>query len=207
MLSVGDLLKKTRIQKGLTFREIEKQLKVREKFLTAIEQNNWSVFTSKIYIAGIIRNYARILELDENKMLAFFRRDFENIEDVNFKKRIKNNYFKSESKRIIRLLIIAIIFFFIVYFAYQLKLYLSPPSVILLQPKNTVFKIEDKIHIVGQTDKDAVITIFGERVYQDKNGIFVYDYPIKSGKNELDIEVIGANGKKTEVKKIFIKSF
>jgi len=98
------------------------------------------------------------------------------------------------------------VLFFGVYFGYQLKLYFSPPNLIILAPQKTTFVIENNIKVVGKTDKEAAVTIFGERVYQDKNGVFVYNFPLKIGTNELVIEIVGANGKKNTIKKIYIKS-
>ena len=81
MLSVGEILKKQRKKKGLTLLEVEKKIKVRLKFLKAIEDNNWS-FSSKVYISGIIKNYAQFLDLDKDKVLAFFRRDYEKNDEM-----------------------------------------------------------------------------------------------------------------------------
>ena len=74
-----------------------------------------------------------------------------------------------------------------------------------MEPKQAVFKRTEKIKIVGKTEKEAAVTIFGERVYQSKEGIFEYDYPLKEGKNILIIEIIGANGKKTTLRKEFTR--
>ena len=45
MLSVGKILHQERIKKGYPLSLIEKQIKVREKFLHAIEQDNWKSFS------------------------------------------------------------------------------------------------------------------------------------------------------------------
>ncbi|MBI4009457.1 helix-turn-helix domain-containing protein, partial [Candidatus Roizmanbacteria bacterium] len=64
MLSVGEILKKHREKLGIKLSEVEKQIRIREKFLRAIEENDWNIFTSKIYISGIIKNYSQYLGLD-----------------------------------------------------------------------------------------------------------------------------------------------
>ncbi len=205
MLSVGEILKKTREKKGLTLDKVEKQLRIREKFLKAIESDNWSFFNSKIYIEGIIKNYSKILDLDSNKMTAFFRREYEVRDEVKFKRRVSSSYLTPETKKIAFLGLFLVIFLFLLYFGYQVKLYLSPPSLSIIEPKNAMFKRIDKIKIVGKTDKEAAITIFGERIYTDKEGFFSYSFPLRPGKNELMIELVGANGKKTIIKKEFIR--
>lgn len=205
MLSVGEILKKTREQKGLTLLQIEKEIKIRTKFLQAVEENNWNVFTSKIYVTGMIKNYAQFLGLDETKMLAFFRREYERTEEIRFKKRIASSYLTPQTKKIATIGLIFLFAVFGVYFGYQIKQYLTPPVVMITSPIEGKTGNKEKITIHGKTEKEAVITIFGERVYQNKNGEFIYDFPLKEGKNELIIEVTGANGKKTILKKMFTR--
>lgn len=206
MLTVGEILRNTREKQNIKLSDVEKQIRVRIKFLDAIENNNWNFFSSKIYITGIIKNYSEYLGLDSKRVLAFFRRDYERKEDVKFKTRISSRYLTPETRRIVLIIITLIILFFALYFGYQLKQFFSPPTLTVLSPQVNTFTIEDRIKVVGKTDKDAAITIFGERVYQDKYGVFTYYFPLKNGKNELTIEIVGANGKKTVVKKTFIKN-
>lgn len=205
MLTVGKILRRERKKKGISLTEVEKELKVRKKFLQAVEENNWDRFPSKIYIIGIIRNYARYLNLDPERIVAFFRRDYERKESLGFKRRISSHYLKSDAKKLIAIAIGLVFFVFFIYFGYQLKLYLSPPKVVLLSPKKTRFRVEKKLTIVGKADKESEISIFGEKIYPNDQGIFKYNFPLKEGKNELVIKVIGANGKKTVLKKVFYK--
>lgn len=205
MLSVGTILKKEREKKGLLLIDIEKQIKVREKYLKAIEEENWSYFSSKIYITGILKNYSRVLNLDHKKVLAFFRRDYERKEEVKFKRIVSSKYFTSETKVFFKFGLIILSLFFIVYFIFQLKMYFSPPDFTLLTPSAKNFTIEKSIKITGKTNKDTNVTIFGERIYQNKEGIFTYEYSINEGGNRLIINLIGANGKKAVVEKTFIK--
>lgn len=206
MLSVGKLLKDARERKKLSLRDVEKRIKVREQFIRALEEDRWNTFTSRIYVTGILKNYARFLELDERKILAFFRREYERIEEIKFKEKVSNSYLSSDSKKTI---IAGFIFAFVLligYFSYQLFQFLKPPSIQILSPQVSVFKRERTIKIIGKTDKEAVITIMGERIYQNKEGVFEYVMPLKEKENPLSIEVIGANGKKTVLEKKFIKT-
>lgn len=206
MLTVGEILKKQREKLSITLPEVEKNIKVREKFLSAIENNDWELFTSKIYVTGIIKNYSRYLGLDSNRTTAFFNRDYEKKETVKFKRKVSSNYLTSETKKVVISALIIIFIFFFGYFAYQLKQYFSPPAVKILSPTTNIFRNEDRVKVTGKTEKDAAVTIFGDRIYQNKEGVFEYDFPLKKGKNELIIEVIGANGKKTVIKKEYLRN-
>ena len=59
MLSVGTIFSRERQRRGFSLKQVEKQTRIREKFLEAIEKNDWSLFSSKIYITGLIKNYSK----------------------------------------------------------------------------------------------------------------------------------------------------
>jgi cytoskeletal protein RodZ len=205
MFSVGSILKNEREKRGLLLTDIEKQIKIREKYLSAIEEENWDFFSSKIYIVGILKNYSRILNLDPKKVLAFFRRDYERKDEVRFKKKVTSSYLTSETKKYLKVGLILITIFFVLYFVFQLKTFFSPPAFKLITPQKTNFSVEKAIKISAKTDKDTIVTISGERVYLNKDGVFEYDYPLKEGENKLSINLVGANGKKTTIEKTFYK--
>ncbi|MCL4374348.1 helix-turn-helix domain-containing protein [Patescibacteria group bacterium] len=205
MLSVGKLLQTERLRQHYTLADVEKAVKVRSKFIEAIEKEQWQWFSSKIYITGIIKNYARFLGLDGKRILAFFRREYEKNEEVGFKKKVATRYLTPETKRAASIGLAALLLTFFLYFAFQLKTYLSPPQVTIMAPQQQVFHRENRIKIVGKTETDAIVTISGERVYQNQSGVFEYNLPLAPGKNTLQIQVVGANGKTTVIKRDYVK--
>jgi len=205
MLTAGEILKNQRLKKNLSLTDISKQIKIKEKYISALENNNWNFFESKVYIEGLIKTYSRFLGLNYKKVLPFFYRDYEDNEVVSFRKRISDKYFTPQVKKFFQTLVFISIFIFFGYFIYQIKIFLTPPKIVLLSPKTDTFYNENLIKIVGKTEKETSINIFGEKVYPNQDGIFEYNFPLKKGQNELIIELVGANGKKTVFKKIFYK--
>lgn len=205
MLTIGEILIRERKDRNLTLEEIEKKTKIRKKNLEAIESNNWKKFPSKTYIIGVIKSYAKFLNLDEDKLIAFFRRQYEKKEEIRFKERVSKTYFTPQTKKLLKISIFFILLVFSLYFGYQLIVYFSPPKVEILSPKESVFKREERIKLIGKTEKEAIVNINGERVYQNKDNTFETIIPLINPKNEVIIEVTGANGRKTIIKKIFEK--
>ena len=76
MRTAGEILSGKRNQLGLSLDQIEKDTKIRKKYLEAIEKNNYSFFSESTTVKGFIRNYALILEIPPENILAIFRRDF-----------------------------------------------------------------------------------------------------------------------------------
>jgi cytoskeletal protein RodZ len=204
MLSVGDILRQEREKQGLTLQQVEKTTKMRAKFLHAIETNDWDFFESKVYISGVIKSYAKFLGLDPKKTSAYFRRDYEKKEVVKFQKRIEPSNFQAQPKRIIIGIFVSVFLLFFAYFGYQLKIYFTPPKIAIVAPTKNIFRNVDRIKIEGKTEKEAGITIFGDKVFPNREGEFVYDFPLKKGKNQITIEVTGANGRKSTITKEYI---
>lgn len=204
MISVGEILKEQRLKKQLTLEQVEKDLRIRKKYLEKIENNNWD-FTSKTYLTGILKNYARYLELDEKKIFAFFRREYAKVEEVEFKKRVSSTLLSSDTNKLIKIISFLIGIIFLIYFGFQIYNYFSPPRIEIISPKTNYFTKEKVVRIKGKTKNESQVFINENEVYLDKNGFFSFNFPLEKEKNELKIKVIGPNGKKTVLEKIFYR--
>lgn len=67
--TIGYKLKKAREKKGYSLEDIQNITKLRMKYIKAIEENDFSVFSGDIYAKGSIRNYAKIVGLDPGELL------------------------------------------------------------------------------------------------------------------------------------------
>lgn len=204
MLTVGNLLKNEREKAGYTFQQIEKATKIRSKNLEAIEQSDWDQFSSHTYIMGMVRSYGKFLKINEDKLLAVFRREYEQKDEIKSQSNIQKKFIP-HAQRTFRLIVIIVIISLVSYFGYQLKLFFSPPHVTIINPTQTVFKNEKKVELVGKTEKESIVMVNGERVYQNKENVFRIFIPLANPENKVVIEVVGANGKKTVLKRIFKK--
>ena len=201
--NIGSLLKKEREKRKIPLEEIEKATRIRLKNLIAIEKEDWDQFPSRTYIQGIIKRYGAFLELDEQKLIAYFRRDYERHESIKFKQRTVKKQFTPQKKRLVQLAVALVILSFTGFFGYQVYLYMRPPTLTVLEPTATTFKRKDKVTLKGQAPAETVITVNGQEAFLDDNNIFEADIPLVNDKNPVIIVAIGANGKKTVIKKVF----
>jgi len=65
MKDIGNFLKERREAKGISLIEVEKDLKIRKKYLQALEDGNLSIIPGKAYIVGYLRNYSKYLGIEE----------------------------------------------------------------------------------------------------------------------------------------------
>lgn len=70
MQSIGERLEEARKQKGISLREAAEATKIRSDFLGYIEQNQMDFELPEIYKRGFLKNYARYLKLDVDKIMT-----------------------------------------------------------------------------------------------------------------------------------------
>lgn len=70
MESVGERLEEARKRKGISLREAAEATKIRSDFLGCIETNKTDFDLPEIYKRGFLKNYARYLKLDVEKIMT-----------------------------------------------------------------------------------------------------------------------------------------
>lgn len=203
--NIGSLLKNERKKQGISLEDVEKETKIRKKNLIAIEAEDWSEFPSRTYIQGIIKRYGAHLDMDQEKLAAYFRREYEKHESLKFKQKAVKNEFTPFKKRLVHITVALLVLIFSGFFGYQVYLFLKPPEVIITAPTQDSFKRTDRITLQGTAPKESIITVNGKEVFLDDNNIFKTDIALTEKRNVVTIEAIGANGKKTVIEKVYTK--
>jgi len=72
-LLIGEILKQAREDQGLSLDEISLATKIKEKYLAAIEADNWAVLPSTVQQKGFTRSYAAFLGLDPAPLIKQLR--------------------------------------------------------------------------------------------------------------------------------------
>ena len=65
--SIGQVLKAARLAQVMSAQDIARQLRLSEKQIEAIEQDDHSKFPNQIFLRGFIRNYAKLVREDTKK--------------------------------------------------------------------------------------------------------------------------------------------
>jgi cytoskeletal protein RodZ len=72
-MALGRYLRESREAKELTLEEAETTLRIRRRILEAFEAGDFNIpEASSVQVRGFIRNYARFLGLDEDRMVAYY---------------------------------------------------------------------------------------------------------------------------------------
>ena len=68
--SAGTLLRAARESAGLSVAAVSQQLKLAPRQVTALEDGDWANLPGRTFVRGFVRNYARLLRLDPDAVLA-----------------------------------------------------------------------------------------------------------------------------------------
>jgi cytoskeleton protein RodZ len=72
-LSLGDRLRSGRRARALSLEQAAQALHLEESLLAALEEERFAVVGAPVFVRGHLRNYARLLGLDEDAILAAYR--------------------------------------------------------------------------------------------------------------------------------------
>jgi len=73
MAKIGSRIQETRLRKGLTLDRIADDTNISLRFLSKIENDDFTGFPGEPYVVGFIRNYADYLGMDPESMIALYR--------------------------------------------------------------------------------------------------------------------------------------
>jgi Helix-turn-helix domain len=78
---VGHALREARIRRGIELSEVQQITKIRTRYLRAMEEERWELLPGAPYARGFLSTYARFLGLDEETLVAEYRRATERVEE------------------------------------------------------------------------------------------------------------------------------
>jgi len=102
MKDIGNFLRERREARGISLIEVEKDLKIRKKYLQALEEGNIDTMPCKTYLIGYLRNYSKYLGIDKENINQIIQ-TYNNLEKkkINLEEtKKKNTYLKRKDKSV-----------------------------------------------------------------------------------------------------------
>ena len=109
-LPLGDVLKNTREEKGVELATVAESLCIRESFLSALEEGDYSAFPALVYGAGFLRSYASYLGLDADQMTKKFHHETAHLKETPAEPHTVKDKNVVPSKRFLMTLLLLILF-------------------------------------------------------------------------------------------------
>ena len=200
MQSTSEILKKRRTELGLSIEEVSSKLKIQKKYIYALEEGDSSVYDSMVIARGFLIKYCRLLGIDSDKTVAFWRRDF-NIKSE--KKPREKNFFDKFyfTPRVFMFLIFFLFTFFIILFSsYQYYIVKKPPSLKIYEPKDGLNTDLSYVVIKGKASNNADVFLNNKKLKLSDSGDFSEKVYLVGGFNKFFIKAVSPYG--TEQNKI-----
>jgi len=206
MKTVGEILKKARLEKEFSLEQVENATKIRKEFLRALEEDNFSELPSYASARGFLKNYAEFLDLSPAAILAIFRRDFGKDKQIPvpnkevFEKKIK------WTPRLTLAVLVVIFFlglsFYLIYQYFSLE---KPPFLEVIFPPEGKQVFEEAIEISGRTQADALVTINDVPVLISPKGEFRYQFDLFPGENKIIVIAKNRMNKQTRIERTIFR--
>lgn len=215
------MLRDRRIELGLGYENIIAELKIQQKFLEALENNEFDIFSSKGQMKGFTKNYAEMLGLNTETALALLKRDSAKDTSNRIVKtdlslnrqsrsthqidKQKNILFNSKSiKILLSIFVIAIILLFVYWIVARTFqkpfLKITSPFEIEGDFKGKLEYSDRSISIDGYTEQGSIVTVNDLRI--SLNGAYEFKTPVLplgGEENVISIKAQNAIGSTTEI--------
>jgi len=191
MITVGEVLKKQRELLNKTLDEVSLDTKIQLRFLKYIEANTFDRFDSDVYAQGFIKIYTNYLNLNEDRILAIYRRSMPAQQPNKGRARetIKSRKIKLPvTPRLLAILIsVSFLLGVLFYIGYQIYQFQSPPNISISTPTNESTVEDEIITIEGTTDKNSSLLINDSPIEISEDGSFKTDISLNIGINLITI--------------------
>jgi len=202
MKTVGSILKTAREEKALSLDRVKKATKIHPRFLKALEEGDYSVFSSPVHLKGFLRTYARFLELDEEEVMAFLRREYD---EKKVQRRIEQVKALQGSRMFwtpgwvisIFAAVLVLVFFGYLFWGYQR--YARAPFLAIDQPASDITINEAFFEIAGRASREVEVSLNGERLPLSEEGQFATTITLSYGVNTLEFVAVNPLGRRTVI--------
>ncbi len=189
MEKFGEILSIQRKTKNISLKKAADKLLIKKEHLEALESENWQNLPEATFVKGYITTYAQFLGLDPQKILALYRREYD---EAKYAK--KSQHQPQDTKghlitpvRVRNAVFLAAILAFILYIAIQYSSIFSAPKLDFAQPQDDITVSVPVVEISGKVEKESTVSVEGEFVPVDADGNFSYRYNLKEGRNVIEI--------------------
>ena len=199
--SVGDRLRDAREAKGVDLFRVERDTKIRSKFLAALEDGDFADLPGDVYARGFLRNYASYLGLDADEVEEEWRREAGATTPVREQAFVgprpltmrRGIVFQRSHLAIVGVVIIVAVVG--IYFGYQVTRFLSYPTVGVTSPDTARITLPagtDGYPLTGTSTPGATIQISwnnqaAKTTIADEAGNWSYTAILQPGPNQFDI--------------------
>src|SRR5579862_7717605 len=84
MFEIGGSLREARVKRNLSPADVQKAIRIRDRYLQALEEERWELLPGDAYVKGFLRTYADYLGLDGNLYVEEYNSRFARPDEAAF---------------------------------------------------------------------------------------------------------------------------
>lgn len=211
MRTVGQILKESREARYYTLDQVEKVTKIRKELLQALENDDYSKLPPATFVQGFIKNYAKFLNIDENKLLAIFRRGFEDKKHLPyvmeaFTNPVEEKKLKITPGMLLGMAVGVVILIFFVYLWFQYRQFVGAPNLSVSSPIDQLTSDSSTLTVEGKTEPEVKVMVNNQEIPVEADGHFRENIVLNSPVNKVDIVAKSKFGQSTEIERtVYLK--
>lgn len=208
--TIGEDLRLKRNKLHLSLRAVEKKTGIPNRYLVAMESDEWGSLPEGVYRYNFLKRYSVFLGFDFAVIRKRFDKDnaIEDIEDGGvgrvFSKKTEKGMFVILPKMIRKLTIVAFIFVVLIYLGFQVWFLVRPTNIEILYPEQDFRWNNNYLKLLGRVDDRSIATIDGDEITVDEGGYFTLDINLNKGLNVVTIKAEKPFGKESLVERRII---
>ena len=205
MKTIGDLLKETRVAKGISRNELSEVTHIKVSFIFALENGEWNNLPEFSTTIGFVKSISHFLDMDENQAVSTFRRDYppklaNSLGHTPQPPRKEIRKKVSWGPRLTFFVgILVIVLVVLGYLGIQYRKFNMPPTLIIYEPTEGQTVSTSSLEVKGKTETDATVSVNNQPAIVDTNGNFDTKIDTSNKVDKIVITARSRSGKETTI--------
>jgi cytoskeletal protein RodZ len=211
---LGEVLRTAREGKGVDLARVERDTKIRERYLSALERGEYRDLPGAVYTKGFLRNYGAYLGLDTEYLIDLYRIESATAAGQHPARPAppprplgvrRNRAFVVTPGAVVAAILTILVGGFVAYIGFEIVNFARTPELRITAPPGDVSgHTELEITVEGETEPNATVEISGlpenPTVVADAEGSFRVTVRLLPGSNVMQLEANDpATGRNSEI--------
>jgi cytoskeletal protein RodZ len=193
---LGEVLRAARESKGVDLPRVERETKIRERYLSALERGEYRELPGSVYTKGFLRNYGAYLGLDPEYLIDLYRLETAELRAERPMMPApprpmsgrRNRAFVVTPAAVVAAILTLLVGGFIAYLGFEFVNFARTPELRITEPAGNVNQHPDQsITLRGVTSPNATVTVENlpenPSVQADAEGAFEVTVELRPGSN------------------------
>ncbi len=203
---LGAKLRQTRKEQGLTLHDIAHELKIPEKSLQALENDDYGKLPVEVYARGFVKIYSEYLGLDSSETVAEFSQQYAHGKSSVEQKitpqqlrQFRHPLFVLTPRLTAISVGIVVALIALLYLFFEVRGFTRAPHLDISSPVDNSEIKSNNVMIKGKSDTTAEVKINGEKTFVRSDGTFEETIGVGPGLNKIVVVAKGISGKERTV--------